>query len=190
VVVTNQKGRKRILRLHNVAYCPEFPTNIVSLQLLEGRGIDWQHREGEMTLREDAEAFGNTRRIHGQYVIEYNENGSSDTAHAVLNTSSSNDRPKRFTRQSRTTRQPAWASSTLWHKRMGHIGPAALSQLGKTDTGSEIRGPSTAQCRIVRWQKSRRGYRGVQTQISLRDPSSIFISIGSTYGMGTREIVG
>ena len=42
VVVTNQQGRKRILRLHKVAYCPQFPTNIVSLQLLEDRGIDWK----------------------------------------------------------------------------------------------------------------------------------------------------
>ena len=146
VVVTNQRGRKRILRLHKVAYCPQFPTNIVSLQLLEDRGIDWKHREGEMTFGGDPEAFGNTRRIHGQYVIEYNENGSSDTTHAVLNTSSSNDRPKRFTRQSRTTRQPAWASSILWHRRMGHIGPAALSHLGNQTLGVKIRGPSTSQC--------------------------------------------
>jgi hypothetical protein len=107
VVVTNQKGRKRILRLHNVAYCPQFPTNIVSLQLLEDRGIDWKHREGEMTIRGDPEAFGNTRRIHSQYVMEYNENGSMSTTHAVLNTSSTSGRPKRFIRQSRTTRQPA-----------------------------------------------------------------------------------
>ena len=59
VVVTNQRGRKRILRLHKVAYCPQFPTNIVSLQLLEDRGIDWKHREGEMTFGGDPEAFGN-----------------------------------------------------------------------------------------------------------------------------------
>lgn len=146
VVVTNQKGRKRILRLHNVAYCPQFPTNIVSLQLLEDRGIDWKHREGEMTIRGDPEAFGNTRRIHSQYVMEYNENGSTSTTHAVLNTSSTSGRPKRFIRQSRTTRQPAWASSTLWHRRMGHIGPAALSQLGKQTLGVRIRGPSTSHC--------------------------------------------
>jgi hypothetical protein len=59
-----------------------------------------------MTIRGDPEAFGNTKRIHGQYVIEYNENGSTDTAQAVLNTSSTSGRPKRFIRQSRTTRQP------------------------------------------------------------------------------------
>jgi hypothetical protein len=44
VVLTNRKGRKRLLRLQKVAFCPQFPTNIVSLQLLEARGIDWKHR--------------------------------------------------------------------------------------------------------------------------------------------------
>jgi hypothetical protein len=146
VLVTNQRGRKRILRLHNVAYCPEFPTNIVSLQLLEDRGIDWKHREGDMVFRGDPEAFGNTRRMHGQYVIEYNENGTTSAIHAVLNTSSSDGRPKRFIPQSKTTRQPAWANSTLWHRRMGHIGPTALSHLVKQTLGVRIRGPSTSQC--------------------------------------------
>src|SRR4029077_8415056 len=63
VVLTNRKGRKRLLRLQKVAYCPQFPTNIVSLQLLEERGIDWKHREGEITIRGDPKALGVTRRI-------------------------------------------------------------------------------------------------------------------------------
>jgi hypothetical protein len=44
MVLTNKKGRKRLLRLYNMAYCPLFPTNLVSLQLIETRGIDWKHR--------------------------------------------------------------------------------------------------------------------------------------------------
>jgi hypothetical protein len=54
--------------------------------------------------------------------------------HAGLNTSSIK-RPKQFTRQSKSTRQTAG----LWHERLGHIGPATLSQLGKQmlPTGSE-----------------------------------------------------
>jgi hypothetical protein len=38
--LTNPKGRVRSLKLYNVAYCPDFPTNLVSLRLLEARGID------------------------------------------------------------------------------------------------------------------------------------------------------
>ena len=164
IVLTNKKGRKRLLRLYNVAYCPQFPTNLVSLQLIETRGIDWKHREGEITIRGDPEALGHTRRIHGQYVIEYNENGHTDTAHAILSTSS-NKQPKRFTQQSRSSRQPAWASSILWHRRMGHIGPGALLQLGRQTLGVRIRGPSTSQCQDCALAK-------IKQQISRRpDPN-------------------
>ena len=144
--MTDQKGRKRILRLHNVAYCPEFPTNLVSLQLLETRGIDWKHRGGELTFRGDIEVLGNTKRIHNQYVLEYNVDDSTPPVHAVLNTTSATTRPQRFTRQSTRPRQPAWATPDIWHKRMGHLGPAALAKLGEQTIGVRLRGPSTSQC--------------------------------------------
>jgi len=69
VSLTNEKGRKR-LRLFDVAYCPQFPTNLASLLLLEVRGIDWTHRTGKITVGDDPVALGNTRKIHGQYVVE------------------------------------------------------------------------------------------------------------------------
>ena len=145
IQLTNQKGRKRILRLHNVAYCPEFPTNLVSLQLLETRGIDWKHRGGELTFRGDSEVLGNTKRIHNQYVLEHNLDESMPL-HTVLNTTLAIKRPQRFTRQSTRPRQPAWATSDIWHKRMGHLGPAALAKLGTQTIGVRLRGPSTSQC--------------------------------------------
>ena len=40
VALTNPKGQVKFLRLNNVSYCPEFPTILVSLKLLEDRGID------------------------------------------------------------------------------------------------------------------------------------------------------
>jgi hypothetical protein len=40
VALTNPKGQVKFLRLNNVSYCPEFPTNLVSLKLLEDCGID------------------------------------------------------------------------------------------------------------------------------------------------------
>jgi hypothetical protein len=67
-MLANQKGRKRLLRLYNVAYCPDFPTNLVSL-LLEARGIDWSHRGGQLVLRGDSDVLGLTRRIHNQYAL-------------------------------------------------------------------------------------------------------------------------
>lgn len=144
VVLTNQKGRKRLLRLYNVAYCPNFPTNLVSLRLLEVRGIDWNHRSGQLMFNGDSEILGLTRRIHNQYVVEYNEKKESSLGHAVLATTTQT--PKRFVRQSRRPRQSAWAVPERWHKRMGHLGPAALAQLGRQTLGVRLRGPSTAKC--------------------------------------------
>ena len=146
IQLTDQKGKRRILRLHNVAYCPDFPTNLVSLRLLETRGIDWKHRNGELIFRGDFEVLGNTKRIHNQYILEHNENGSVSPIHTVLTTSSANNRPRRFTRQSTRPRQPAWATSDIWHKRMGHLGQAALAKLGTETIGVRLRGPSTSQC--------------------------------------------
>jgi hypothetical protein len=144
VVLTNQKGRKRSLRLYHVAYCPDFPTNLVSLRLLEARGVDWNHRSGQLTLQNDPDVLGLTRRIHNQYVMEYNNTETPSQGHSVLATTAST--PNRYSRQSRKPRQPAWANADLWHKRMGHLGPAALAQLGSRTLGVKLRGPSTAKC--------------------------------------------
>lgn len=60
---TTKKNPKRsLLRLHDVAFCPQFPTNLVSLTKLEERGIDWCHRTREITLRGDI--IGYTKRIY------------------------------------------------------------------------------------------------------------------------------
>ena len=134
VVLQNQKGRKRLLRLYNVAYCPNFPTNLVSLRLLEARGVDWSHRGGQLTLHGDSDILGLTRRIHNQYVIEYNETQTSSQCYPVLTATT----PNRYVRQSRKPRQPAWANSNLWHRRMGHLGPAALAQLGRNTLGVRL----------------------------------------------------
>jgi hypothetical protein len=71
ITLTSPKGQIRILRLHNVAYCPDFPTNLVSLRLLKARGIDWSHRNGQLVFYGDSEILGLTKRAHGQYVLEH-----------------------------------------------------------------------------------------------------------------------
>ena len=48
VALTNPKGQVKFLRLNNISYCPKFPTNLVSLKLLEDRRIDWDHRKGQL----------------------------------------------------------------------------------------------------------------------------------------------
>ena len=59
---STKNPKRKLLRLHNVAYCPQFPTNLVSLSKLEERGMDWCHRTREIRLRGDI--VGYTRRMH------------------------------------------------------------------------------------------------------------------------------
>ena len=131
IELSDLKRRIRILRLHDVAFCPVFPTNLASLNLLEGRGIDWSHRDGKIALRGDT--IGYTRKLHHQYVIEQSQPPT------VLATT-------KIVRPRKAKTQTSWAKSDIWHLRMGHVGPAALSQLGKQTLGVRIRGPSTAKC--------------------------------------------
>jgi hypothetical protein len=73
IALTSSKSRIRILRLHNVAYYPDFPTNLVSLRLLKARGIDWSHRNGQLVFHGDSEILSSTKRAHGQYVLKHRE---------------------------------------------------------------------------------------------------------------------
>jgi hypothetical protein len=61
IALSSPKGRIRILRLHNVAYCPDFPINLVSLQLLEARGIDWSYRNGQLVFHGNLEIIGSIK---------------------------------------------------------------------------------------------------------------------------------
>ena len=68
------------------------------------------------TLRgPDDTIIGNLTEIHGQWVLEY-ESLSHASHHARKITS-------------RTKRAPQKASAMLWHKRLGHPGPAAIEHL-------------------------------------------------------------
>jgi hypothetical protein len=63
ITLTSPKGRIRKFRLHNVAYCPDFPTNLVSLRLLKARGIDWSYRNGQLVFHGDLEIIGSTNEL-------------------------------------------------------------------------------------------------------------------------------
>jgi len=93
---------------YDVAFCPLFPTSLASLNRLESCEIDWNHRDGKITLRGDP--IGYTRKLHGQYVIEQNQFPT------VLATTKS-------VRQSKSRTQTSWANSNLWHRihRLGSL---------------------------------------------------------------------
>jgi len=103
------------------------PDKLSLTQPLGSCEIDWNHRDGKITLRGDP--IGYTRKLHGQYVIEQNQFPT------VLATTKS-------VRQSKSRTQTLWANSNLWH-RIHRLGSLFITW--EADP-VRIRGPSTAKC--------------------------------------------
>jgi hypothetical protein len=57
---------------------------------------------------------------------------------------------------SRTKRGPQRASANLWHKQLGHPGPAAVEYLVQQTQGVHIKGITIVQCDSCRRAKSKR----------------------------------
>jgi len=167
VNIANRRARKpNKLRLQNVALCVELPTSVVSLQVLESLGYDWNHRTGEIRIR-GRDLVGYTERHYGQYLLELNAVAPRqlDSAYtAILSEKSQQEstvtaetaqpdkqptwdyKPKPAHSKRKTTQPRSWGDALLWHRRMGHIGPAALAQLGNHTLGVKLRGPATVEC--------------------------------------------
>ena len=114
--------------------------NLVSLRLLEARGIGWNHRSGQLMFHGDSDILGSTRRSHGQYFLEHRQ-AETYTTFTVITTNQ-----KRYSNRSREQRQPAWANPNRWYEQMGHIGSTALTKLGQNTIRVRLRGPSTTKC--------------------------------------------
>ncbi|KAL6406051.1 reverse transcriptase family protein [Ilyonectria robusta] len=63
-----------LFQLNEVAYIPAFHTNIVSLDLLIRKGYNWNPATG--TVFKGTETIFSTRRVHRQWIIEFNEKAS------------------------------------------------------------------------------------------------------------------
>jgi transposase InsO family protein len=154
--ITKQNGTKGILRLKDVAFCPDFVTNIVSFRLLRAKGIHWNTITNILFRESDSTLVCTLKETDGQQVIE----NSPEQQATALATS----RVRR--RRKATSRQPRPASKgdgALWHARMGHPGPMSLHKLGANSLGVALRGPSTTECEFCSQAKIRR-------QISRRPP--------------------
>ena len=116
-----------------MAICPDLLCNLVSFRLLRQIGIWWETKEDPTTLRrQDGTIIGNLNETHGQWVIEYNT--SPETTYHT------------HTNNSRTKRSPQKATALLWHKRLGHPGPAAIEHLVQQAEGVRVKGVTTVQC--------------------------------------------
>lgn len=130
------KGPKgpRIITLFDVAYCPDFPCNLVSLRRLQRQGYWWDTRPEFNCLRTSdhlIKCFLSDQ--YDQFVLEY---VPCDAAFPV--------RPNRFNSSTRpkATKQDA----RRWHLRLGHPGPQALERLVNKVTGARIKGITTVEC--------------------------------------------
>lgn len=143
VLAEGSRG-KQMLRLDNVAWCPDFLCNLVSFRLLRRQGIWWDNREDPTTLRQgDGTIIAILTESFGQWVIE-----QPNTATVAL-----------YVRMNRNRRSPQRATAMMWHKRLGHPGPSAIEHLVNQSEGVKIKGITTVQCDACGRSKSKRQIR-------------------------------
>lgn len=131
------------LTLHDVAICPDLLCNLVSFRLLRLKGIWWDTKSDPTTLRgAENTIIGIVMEMHGQWVLEY-EPLPSASFHARKITT-------------RTKRGPQRATALLWHKRLGHPGPASIEHLLQQAEGVRIKGITTVECNSCGRAKSKR----------------------------------
>jgi GAG-pre-integrase domain len=150
VQIQSPKG-KHILRLFDVAFCPDFACNLVSLRLLHRQGYWWDNRPGFNNLRraKDNTIVALMGHHYGQFVLEYLPENLSKSAF--------------FTRRNRfnswSIRRPVTDDAWRWHLRLGHPGPQALEHLVNCSQGARIRGPTTVECQSCGLSKAKRQIR-------------------------------
>ena len=143
---------KKILRIHDVAYCQDFAANLVSLRQLHNMGIWWDNRPGHNYLRRtDFSIVAALEDQYDQFVLEYI---SSDLSRGAFHA-------RRNKYNSWTKRAPVYGDAQKWHLRLGHPGPKALEHLVHCSTGARIRGLLTVQCDACGQSKIKRQIRRV-----------------------------
>jgi len=132
---------EHMITLHHVALCPDILCNLVSFRLLRQQGIWWDNEsEPTMLRRRDGSVLAILSEVCDQWVIE----GTRDEATFYART---NSKTKRATQS---------GSAMLWHKRLGHPGPAAIEHLIRQSEGVRIKGVTTVECDACGRAKSRR----------------------------------
>jgi hypothetical protein len=134
--VESTKGSPRKFRLKNVAYCPEFATNIVSYDLLEERGFRWETKSNQLVRNDDSPVCKVKKKGRFRVLEDTKEIEAAFPAIKV---------PK-YRKSARRPRPKSTGSGDLWHLRMGHAGPQALGWLGIKSLGVRLKGPATHKC--------------------------------------------
>lgn len=142
----------KYLTLTRVAYCPDMPTNLVSLRRLMTTGIYFDSLR--MMLR----------RANGCSVHRVTDQLNQFVLHEFP--SVQRIRGNAFKMRRRTAaQQRSTADGHLWHLRMGHAGAQALERLETSTRNAEIRGPKVTKCEACAVSKTKE-------QISRSEPET------------------
>ena len=140
VTITIQApGGPRPITLREVAYVPSFHTNVASLNRFIAKDVHWDTKD--QRLIHNDHTFCSIQRQHGQWVLEYNEPKESA-----------------FVVRSAQPRKDEEVSAEIWHRRLGHIQPAAIAKLPTAVLGvtpPTSNGPSTIQCETCSVSKAK-----------------------------------
>jgi transposase InsO family protein len=149
------KQRPRKLVLENVAICPDLLCNLVSFRKLRQTGIWWDTKSEPTALKRlDGTTICELLERFGQWVLNTHKIWVLDTPefcaqpnHQALHT---------HKHTSSTKKPPQRATAILWHKRLGHPGPAAIEHLMQQAQGVRIKGITTVECNSCGRAKIRR----------------------------------
>jgi hypothetical protein len=144
LITTKGAQGNQTLRLDNVAWCPDFHCNLVSFKLLRRQGIWWENRQTPTSLRQwDGTIIAILSEEYDQWIVE-GPTGATAAFHVRMN---------------RSKRRSQRATAIIWHKRLGHPGPAAIEHLVSQSEGVKIVGLTTVQCDACGRSKSKRQIR-------------------------------
>ena len=127
----------RIITLTDVAFCPTFACNLVSLRHLLKRGIWWDTSPSNNCLRRyNHSILCHLRDEYDQFVLEYLPSNMDHAAMTVY----------RKKINSWTARAASRADAMTWHLRLGHPGPQVLEHFVNASQGAKIKGITTVEC--------------------------------------------
>lgn len=135
-----KKGRKGLMKLYDVAYCPNINCNLVSLKKLRSMQLWWDGRPGHDVIR-NAVGYPVAYLEHhyDQYVLEYVDNTNDATSSSMYETAF-------LSSLTSMDENEASGNSRLWHLRLGHPGPKAVENLVKASIGVKLKAPTTVEC--------------------------------------------
>jgi len=139
VSFTSEKRRGITLCVAAIILSRFSVTVLVCFAKLKKRGIFWDTEKNRLFRASDRSVVCSLREIAGQQVINYRPIERQFETFAV----------NRVPRRKVTSRDPRPAKKgdgSLWHRRLGHAGPIAVSKLGQNSLGVKLTGPNTVQC--------------------------------------------